>query len=84
MLALSGVFKFSAKSITHYPAAFFVAVAFTRKSTATKTVPLPLIRRKRTCANIILKCHSEQKMYMWENRKRARRICDGVAFPILL
>ena len=23
-------------------------------------------------------------MYMWENRKRVRRICDGVAFPIFL
>ena len=24
-----------------------------------------------------LKCHSEQKMYMWENRKRARRMTES-------
>ena len=35
-------------------------------------------------ANISLNCHSEQKRCVWENRKRVRRICDGVAFPIFL
>ena len=39
---------------------------------------------KLVSANIILKCHSEQKRCVWENKKRVRRICDEVASLIFL
>ena len=48
-------------------------------------VPPPFTQRRRiVSANIILKCHSEQKRCVWENKKRVRRICDGVASLIFL